>query len=102
MKSIAVFAATLMLGAGTALAASPSQPATAPQAMHQHQHQATAVRTGAADRETQALNLLEAKGYGGFTNFRPAGNDFTATVTREGRTMNVQVNPQSGQVTTAG
>ena len=101
MKSIAVFAATLMLCAGTALAASPGQPAAAPQAMHQHQRQATAVRTG-ADRETQALNLLEAKGYGAFTNFRPAGNDFAATVTRDGRTMTVQVNPQSGQVTTAG
>ena len=100
MKSIAVFAATLMLGTGAALAAPPSGPAAASQTMH-HQ-KAVAVQTGAADRETQALNLLEAKGYGSFTNFRAAGNGYAATVTRDGRTMNVQVDPQNGQVTTTG
>jgi hypothetical protein len=52
-----------------------------------------------AERITRALNLLEANGYGGFTNFQPAAGGYAATVTKNGRQMNVTVNPDTGQVT---
>jgi hypothetical protein len=51
-----------------------------------------------AQRITRALNALEANGYGNFTNFQPSGNGFTATVNKDGRQMNVMVDPDSGQV----
>ncbi len=54
----------------------------------------------AAARYTQALNLLEDKGYGNFTNFHKSGNEFQATVTRNGKSMTVTVNPDSGVVNT--
>lgn len=38
-------------------------------------------------RATAALNLLEAKGDGQFSNFSPSGRDFTAVVTKDGKTI---------------
>jgi hypothetical protein len=94
MKRIALLTAALTLAAGAAMAATPSQPVA------QHHQKAKVVQISASDRETQALNLLEAKGYGSFTNFQPAGKDYTATVTHDGHAMNVRVDPISGMVTT--
>jgi hypothetical protein len=48
---------------------------------------------------TQALNALEGAGYGAFTNFRPKGSGFEATVQRDGRLRNVFIDPVSGSVT---
>jgi hypothetical protein len=55
-----------------------------------------------AVRITHALNLLEAQGYGDFRNFRQDGKNFDATVTRNGKQMSVQVDPDSNQVTVQG
>jgi hypothetical protein len=99
MKRIALLAAVLTLGAGAAMAAAPGEAGPAPSAQHHHQ-KARVLRTSAADRETQALNLLEAKGYGSFANLRPVGKGYTATVTQGGHTMNVRIDPQSGVITT--
>jgi hypothetical protein len=68
-----------------------------------HRRHASASRHGQenspeAQRITRALNALEASGYGNFTNFQPSGNGFTATVNKDGRQMNVMVDPDSGQV----
>jgi hypothetical protein len=63
---------------------------------------ALAAPMASANRETQALNLLEAQGYGSFTNFHQAGGDYTATVTRAGHAVTVRIDPQSGQVATIG
>ena len=49
---------------------------------------------------TKALNLLEAKGYGAFENFKADGQDYSASVTQSGHLMTVLVNPDSGRVTT--
>jgi hypothetical protein len=49
-------------------------------------------------RATHALNMLEAQGYGQFSHFRQAGNDFTADVRKNGRTMQVLINPDSSQI----
>ncbi len=100
MKRIALLAAALTLGAGAAMAGAPNHPAGSPPPGQHHHHMAKALRTSSADRETQALNLLEAKGYGSFTNLRPAGKDYTATVTQGGHSMDVRVDPQSGVITT--
>jgi len=50
------------------------------------------------DRMTHALNLLEANGYGDFSNFQQSGKDFTATVKRDGRPVGVVVNPDTNQI----
>jgi hypothetical protein len=50
-------------------------------------------------RETQALNLLEAQGYGNFTDFRSEGANFTAIVSDPNGRYTVTVNPDNGQVT---
>ncbi|MGA3305690.1 MAG: hypothetical protein ABSC26_06740 [Stellaceae bacterium] len=49
-------------------------------------------------RETQALNLLEAQGYGNFTDFRAEGANFAATVSDPNGQYTVLVNPDNGQV----
>jgi len=56
----------------------------------------------AAQRMTHALNLLEAKGYGDFRNFKPDGKDFEATVTRAGKQASIHVDPDTDQVTVQG
>jgi Peptidase propeptide and YPEB domain len=57
---------------------------------------------GSAARTTQALNLLEAKGYGSFSNFKQDGADFEATVKQNGQSFTVTVNPDTGQITRQG
>ena len=52
-----------------------------------------------ADRETKALNMLEAHGYAQFTDFHRIHNGlFGARVDRNGRWMSVQVNPLDDQI----
>ncbi len=105
-------AAFLAASTGMALAANApaaSQPpasstaAPAPQAMH---HKPMAARAGQSnavgDRMTAALNLLEAKGYGGFSDFKRNGKDFTASVSQNGQHFTVTVDPDSGQITRQG
>jgi hypothetical protein len=95
---IAFTIAALALSAGAAVAAPVTQPAATP--AHQT-HAMMAMRNDAsADRETKALNLLEAKGYGSFNNFKPDGQDYAATVTQAGHNMTVLVDPDNGQITT--
>jgi hypothetical protein len=52
-------------------------------------------------RATQALNLLEARGYGGFTDFHAVGHDFAANVMRNGGTVHLLVNPGTDRVQVA-
>jgi len=100
MKRIALTMAALTLSAGAAFAASPAQPAATAAPSHKT-HVAAAMRNDrAAERMTKALNLLEAKGYGSFSDFKPDGKDYAATVTQAGHSMTVRVDPDSGQVTT--
>jgi hypothetical protein len=49
-------------------------------------------------RATHALNMLEDQGYGQFANFSPAGRNFTADVTKNGRTYAVVIDPSTGQI----
>ena len=51
------------------------------------------------ERATAALNLLEANGYGSFSNFRDARGNFEATVLRAGRPTPVVINPDTGKIT---
>jgi hypothetical protein len=100
--SILLAGAFLAGSAGMAFAATPSPaPATpAPHAMARHA--AGNGGTALGNRMTQALNLLEAKGYGDFTNFTAEGGNFTATVDQNGQHFAVLVNPDSGQVARQG
>ena len=52
-------------------------------------------------RATHALNLLESKGYGGFTHFHAVGSDFAANVVRDGTTMHLLVNPGTNRTRAA-
>ena len=53
-------------------------------------------------RMTDALNLLEAKGYGDFSGFRPEGKNFAATVSQDGKSFTVIIDPDSGRITRQG
>jgi len=69
---------------------------TASKPMH---HKAIAVRRDDMDdRGTTALNMLEAHGYGQIVQFRPDGRNFDATVTQNGQSLQVTVNPDTGQI----
>jgi hypothetical protein len=94
--------------AGVVLAAGPAAtPSTGTNATPSHsapvmpiqQHERTDVQ---GDRMTRALNLLEANGYGDFSNFQQSGNDFTARVTRNGKPFTLLVNPDTNQITRQG
>lgn len=52
-----------------------------------------------ANRETRALNLLEAKGYGDFSGFHRDGQNFAAMVLSQNKPVRVIVNPDAGTVT---
>jgi len=64
--------------------------------------------TPEARRATDALNILEAKGYcsgisenslSAFTDFAPQGENFVAHVSQNGRSFTAVVNPSTGEVT---
>jgi len=104
MKSFALaFAAAGLALAGTAFAqtqtsGSPgaAMPIIRPAASVPSDHDRVAIRM------TDALNLLEAKGYGDFTGFRADGKDYAASVSQDGHRFTVLVDPDSGQVTRQG
>ncbi|MGH7015284.1 MAG: hypothetical protein ACREEL_14240 [Stellaceae bacterium] len=54
--------------------------------------------SAAADRETRALNLLADRGYVQINAIRPAGAGFAATVTQDGKSMNLAVDPDRNQI----
>lgn len=101
MKHLAVTLAALALGAVPAFAASA---AAQPMAAATSAPEVSSVSAGApsaGDRMTDALNLLEAQGYGSFSDFRAEGGVFTATVKNKGgKDVKVQIDPASGQITT--
>ncbi|HUC67122.1 MAG TPA: hypothetical protein VMA53_16905 [Stellaceae bacterium] len=92
-------AAVLAASAGMAFAANAPAAAQPPAAAH---HPRPIESRAFGDRMTAALNLLEAKGYGAFSDFKQNGNDFAATVTENGQHFAVTVDPDSGQVTRQG
>ena len=108
MKRIAFTLAALALSAGAAFAAAPTTPGSAPATTQapntttlHRTHPATAMRNDVdAPRMTKALNILEAKGYASFNNFKADGANYSATVTQNGHEQTVVVNPDNGQVTT--
>ena len=51
------------------------------------------------DQETRVLNLLSANGYTDIGPLQQAGNTYTTTATKEGKQMQVTVDPQAGTVT---
>jgi hypothetical protein len=55
-----------------------------------------------ASRETQALNLLEAKGYHNFSAFHRDGGNFVAMVLEKGKPETVIIDPAAGTVTKKG
>jgi hypothetical protein len=87
---------TAALAAGTAAPSTPVPSTTSAQdAAARHDRRVEAREA----RMTHALNLLEAKGYGDFTNFRADGKNFDATVTQNGKAVNVVVDPDANQIT---
>lgn len=50
---------------------------------------------------THALNLLESRGYGGFSNFHAVGQNFAATVMQNGKTMHLMIYPNTNQIQVA-
>ncbi len=98
MKGIAFSLAALALSAGAAFAAAPAQTGAPAQ-----KSPVTDLRNAPdAKRMTEALNLLEAKGYGAFNDFKADGQGYSAAVTQNGHPVTVVVNPDSGQVTPQG
>lgn len=91
--------AFLAASGSMALAATPaalSHPSSSPAAVRHD-------KAGPAEaRMTQALNMLEANGYGDFSDFKPAGTNFTAMVTRNNQHFAVTVDPDTNQITRQG
>ena len=58
-------------------------------------------RGPAVHRVTQALNLLEAQGYGDFKDFHVQGTDFAANVTRGGQNFPVTIDPDTETIARA-
>ncbi|WP_439814100.1 hypothetical protein [Zavarzinia sp. CC-PAN008] len=56
-------------------------------------------QTPDAQRETNALNLLNNEGYGAPRDLRAEGNVFVATADRDGGTHVVVIDPEAGTVT---
>ena len=101
--------------AGAALAQSAPGPGGAPQAAQPpgrvapHSHPVVPLRQAAgtsgdtpeARRATDALNILEEKGYA-FSNFHAQGNSYVATaILPDGRQIEVTVNPDTDQTSEA-
>lgn len=55
--------------------------------------------SAAADRETQALNLLARHGYLDVSAIRPAGTGFLATVRQGGKPIDLEIDPTRGRIT---
>lgn len=102
----AFFAASggIAIAANAPAGAGSASPAIAPAANSGSTAAPAAKISGTRDtpRMTHALNLLEAKGYGDFHDFKSDGKNFDATVTRNSKQMTVQVDPDSDQVTVQG
>ena len=96
---LASLAAFLLAASGTAALAADMTPAATKAAS---EDAATAHDHRVATREarmTEALNLLEAKGYGTFRDFRADGKNFDATVRQDGKSFTVVVDPDAGHIT---
>lgn len=98
MRRLALAVVPFCAFAGAAFAVTPAMAPAAASTHHRHWSDNTAQ----ARRETRALNLLEAKGYGDFTDFRADGRNFSAEVDKNGQRVTVITNPDSGQVTQQG
>ncbi len=86
--------------AGPAFAAGGQQQDAMPDQATQKQASATPMMRDESDnRGTRALNLLMAKGYTQYSDFEKQGRNYTATVTENGETMHVVINPDAGTVT---
>lgn len=86
LRTLAAASFALVIGTGAAMAAAPDA------ANHYNWNPAQ------GKRATQALNLLEAKGYGDFKDFKADGNTFEAKVQQQGKTMTVVVDPLTKMV----
>lgn len=108
MKSKILFpVVAMMLAPGVALAASSGmsggkamQPNNGMSPSSQMSEEDSGSQMSTGHRMTKALNLLEANGYGGFSNFKADGKGgFKATVTRDGHDVTVHIDPDTGKVT---
>lgn len=93
----------LMLGliagiAGPALAEGNKQQSAMPD-QHQQASATPMIQDEGDNRGTRALNLLMAKGYTQYRDFERQGSNYTATVTEDGETMQVVINPDAGTIT---
>lgn len=102
LASAVLATAFLAASGGVALAAAAPTTTPANSPMHEKAH-AAALRHDDADpaeaRMTHALNLLEANGYGDFSNFKQDGRNFDAMVSQNGKPFTVIVNPDTNQLT---
>ena len=103
LRIVSLSTAFALVVAGSALAAAPSSnPQAAASAATGDSPAAIRQRVNrlinGESRETDALNLLDAKGYPDFTNFRRDGRNFEATVTRDGKSETVWVDPDTKSV----
>ncbi len=102
MTRLALAAVPFFALAGAALIQAPAFAATPPAAATATAAHARSDATPTARRETKALNLIEANGYGDYTDFHAVGKNFAAQVDRHGQRLTVIANPDTGQVTQQG
>jgi hypothetical protein len=83
--AIMLLAALLVGGSSAALAQDAPVMLSKQQLMHQ-------------DQETRVLNLLSANGYTDIGPLQQAGNSYSTTATKDGKQMQVTIDPQAGTV----
>ena len=83
--AIMLLAALLVGGSSAVLAQDAPVMLSKQQLMHQ-------------DQETRVLNLLSANGYTDIGPLQQAGNSYSTTATKDGKQMQVTIDPQAGTV----
>ena len=100
--ALAADAGTAPTSAATTQTPSVQTPAATPAVSKPMVHRTSMVHGyrhhGSDERDTRALNLLEANGYAQIVQFHPDGKNFDATVMQGGKDVRVTVDPDSGRI----
>lgn len=87
---------TVALVASAAIMSTPALAAPATKAMAMHASNAPA--EVAHSTATRALNLLEAKGYSGFTDFHSVPGGYAAKVMRNGKSVTLKIDSNTNTI----
>ena len=86
-KLASVLSCAILIGGSSAALAADTQPVMLDKQQLMHQ-----------DQETRVLNLLSANGFTNIGPLQQSGNTYTTTATKDGKQMQVTIDPRAGTV----